>query len=915
MATIYIDGKPYEVREGQNLLQACLSLGFNVPYFCWHPAMHSVGACRQCAVKQFKDENDSKGRIVMSCMTAATDGTRISIDDPEAVKFRKSNIEWLMLNHPHDCPVCDEGGECHLQDMTVMTGHTYRRTRTRKRTYRNQYLGPFVNHEMNRCIQCYRCVRFYNDYAGGRDFNVFACHDRVYFGRHKDGVLESEFSGNLIEICPTGVFTDKTLKQHYTRKWDLQTAPSLCVHCGLGCNTIPGERYGTLRRIYNRYNGDINGYFICDRGRFGYEFVNSDRRIKRPFLSDKSKQKYGGENEGSVSKKMVLDRLSNLLRFGAGVIGIGSPRASLEANFALRTLVGADRFYTGLSERDSHLMTLIKDILTKGPARSPSLHEIEMCDSVLVLGEDVTNTAPMLALAIRRSVRQKPMRLTDKLNIPRWHDYAIRDAAQRDKGPLFIAATARTKLDDTASGIYHAAPDDIARLGFGVAHALDDKSPEVPGLTPDIQGLAEEIARSLMAAEKPLIVSGMSCNSEAVIQSAANIAWALHRRGRAASLSFTVPECNTLGIGLTGGGSLNEAFRDAQDRKVDTVVILENDLYRRESQEKVDKFFKEIDHIVVMDCVETPTTSRAEVLLPSGTYAETDGTIINNEGRAQRYFKVIQPREGMQENWRWILDMITVAERPEANEWKLFEDITKTLSGYLPIFKPIADIAPPAEFRIAGMKIPRQSHRYSGRTSMHANISLHEPKPPDDPDSALSFSMEGYEGIPPSPLITRFWSPAWNSVQSLNKFQTEIGGPLLGGDPGRRLIEPGTGVEISYFQELPSAFNAHTDKLFIIPLFHIFGSDEFSILSPGIAELAPKPYIGLRADDMDKIQIQEGEEIELTLDGSVLHLPVKCLSQLPIGLAGLPTGLPGLQWLSVPQWGNVFKLKKDAGAS
>ena len=222
----------------------------------------------------------------MACMTPAADGTRISIDDPEAREFRGSVIEWLMVNHPHDCPVCDEGGECHLQDMTVMTGHDYREFRFRKRTHRNQYLGPFINHEMNRCIQCYRCVRFYREYAGGRDFDVFGAHDHVYFGRHDDGVLESEFSGNLVEVCPTGVFTDKTLKEHYTRKWDLQTAPSVCVHCGLGCNTIPGERYGMLRRIRNRYNGAVNGYFLCDRGRYGYEFVNSARRLRQPLLRD-----------------------------------------------------------------------------------------------------------------------------------------------------------------------------------------------------------------------------------------------------------------------------------------------------------------------------------------------------------------------------------------------------------------------------------------------------------------------------------------------------------------------------------------------------------------------------------------------------------------------------------------------------
>lgn len=210
MATIHVDGKEYEVNGADNLLEACLSLGLDIPYFCWHPALGSVGACRQCAVKQYQNAEDTRGRLVMSCMTPASDGTFISIDDAEAKQFRESVVEWLMTNHPHDCPVCEEGGNCHLQDMTVMTGHSFRRYRFTKRTHRNQDLGPFISHEMNRCIACYRCVRYYKDYADGTDLGVYGAHDNVYFGRPEDGVLESEFSGNLVEVCPTGVFTDKT---------------------------------------------------------------------------------------------------------------------------------------------------------------------------------------------------------------------------------------------------------------------------------------------------------------------------------------------------------------------------------------------------------------------------------------------------------------------------------------------------------------------------------------------------------------------------------------------------------------------------------------------------------------------------------------------------------------------------------
>lgn len=519
VTTIHIDNRPYPAKDGENLLQECLSLGFNLPYFCWHPALGSVGACRQCAIKQFKNEEDKRGKIVMACMTAAKDGIRISIDDPEARGFRASVAEWLMVNHPHDCPVCDEGGECHLQDMTVMNGHVYRRYHGRKRTFHNQDLGPLVNHEMNRCIQCYRCTRFYRDYAGGRDLDALMLRNQVYFGRHQDGVLESEFSGNLVEVCPTGVFTDKTLKQHYTRKWDLQTAPSVCVHCALGCNTIPGERYGTLRRIRNRFNGAVNGYFLCDRGRYGYEFVNSGRRIRQSLL-----RKHGTAPLQLASKGDALQRLGEILSSGSRAIGIGSPRASIEANFALRTLVGPDQFYLGLSERNSRLLASILDILKKGPARTPSLHEVELADAVLVLDEDVANTAPRLGLALRQAVRRQPEKMAKKIGIPLWNDHAVREAMQEERGPLFIAAMADTRIDDIATRTFRGPPDELGRLGFAVAHALDPAAPQVPGLSRTMQALADTIAQTLKAAERPLIISGMGCGDEAVVEAAANVA-------------------------------------------------------------------------------------------------------------------------------------------------------------------------------------------------------------------------------------------------------------------------------------------------------------------------------------------------------------------------------------------------------
>ena len=905
MAKIYVDDRGYTADPRQNLLHACLSLGFNLPYFCWHPAMGSVGACRQCAVKQFKDENDTHGKIVMACMTTAAEGTRISIRDPEAVEFRAAIIEGMMINHPHDCPVCDEGGHCHLQDMTVMTGHDYRRYAFQKRTFHNQYLGPLINHEMNRCIQCYRCVRFYREYAGGRDFDAFGLRDQVYFGRQAEGLLESEFSGNLVEVCPTGVFTDKTLKQHYTRKWDMQMAPSVCVHCALGCNTTPGERYGMLRQIVTRYNSEVNGYFLCDRGRYGYEFVNSNHRIRQARVTRDN-------NPVGISKPEAIERLAALVAEGRKAIGIGSPRASLESNFLLRTLVGPERFYAGVSDNHFRLISTMIEILRGGPAHSPSLHEIELSDAVLILGEDVTNVAPRMALSLRQSVRQQPMQIAEKMRIPLWDDHAVRDALQDAKGPLFIASPAATHLDDVATRTYRAAPNDVARLGFAIAHLLDKNAPGVPDLPADLRALAGDIAQALRKAARPLVISGPSCNNQAVIEAAANVARALCVGESRAGLSFTMPECNSFGLAMMNAAPLSQAFKAVRDRAADTIVILENDLYRRAPLHSVDAFLSGANDVIILDHLLNQTAEKATLAIPGSTFAESDGTLVSSEGRAQRFYQIFVPEGDIQASWKWLREVLAATGRQDGIAWEHIDDVIAAMTAAIPALARVQQAAPSASFRIAGQKVPRESERYSGRTSMLANISVHEPKPPDDPNTPLSFSMEGTLNQPPAGLIPFFWSPGWNSIQSTNFYQTEISGPLRGGDPGVRLIDPMPELRGTYFAGIPNAFEPRIDQWLLVPLYHIFGSEELSLSAPGIAELAPMPYVALNAEDAKRLWVEVDEQITLELDGAAHSLPVQIKAGLPRGVAGLPVGLPGLAGTSLPIWSGLKRKPRRA---
>lgn len=888
MATVIVDNRPYTVDERQNLLAACLGAGLNLPYFCWHPAMGSVGACRQCAVKQFKDEQDRKGRLVMACMTPASDGARISIDDPEAKDFRASVIEWLMVNHPHDCPVCDEGGECHLQDMTVMTGHAYRRYRFSKRTYHNQDLGPFIKHDMNRCIQCYRCVRFYRDYAGGRDLNVFGSHDAVYFGRERDGTLENEFSGNLVEICPTGVFTDKTLFHHYTRKWDLQSAQSICPHCSLGCNTTPGERYGILRRVVNRYNSQVNGYFICDRGRFGYDYVNSDARIRRALLRPSGR--IGPARPEGVPQ--VLAAAGDRLRGSRGIVGIGSPRASLEANAALRSLVGPDRFFLGIGDGEHRLLSTILTILRTGPVPSASLRDAEESDAVLVLGEDLLNSAPRLALALLQSIRQEPMRRADELKVPRWDDAAVRNIVQGGRGPLFLAGYRRTWFHDYATESYFAAPDDIARLGFAVARSIDAHDPPIPDLSREVRDKAGRIAEALKGSERPLVIAGTGGGSQAMVEAAADVAWSLHRTGKHPHLSFVLPDCNSLGLALLGGGTLKEAFESVRRKQADSVIVLENDLYRHTEPTEADAFFDAAKTVVAIDSFDHRTTARADILLPAATVPESDGTFVNQEGRAQRFYQVFVPEEDITESWRWSRDLARAISNPEAGlsgvaTWQTFDDAVAGTAEAVPALSKISEVAPAAGFRVVGQKIPRQPERYSGRTAMLAHLTVHEPPPPADPDSPLAFSMEGFRGRMPSPLIPQFWTPGWNSVQALNKYQEEIGGPLREEHPGLRLVEPGNTEAPPQFTSIPRPFQPSPLRWLLLPLPALFGSEELSNRSPAIVERTEDPFISLHPSDGARLHLGDGTAIELRFKESTYRLAVRLDSSTPPGTAGL----------------------------
>ena len=589
---------------------------------------------------------------------------------------------------------------------------------------------------------------------------------------------------------------------------------------------------------------------------------------------------------------------ADILRQSKKVIGIGSPRASIESNFALRELVGADNFYTGIAKGEQARLQMMLKVLREGGIHTPSLRDIESYDAVLVLGEDITQTGARVALAVRQAVKGKAREMAAAQKVADWQIAAILNIGQRAKHPLFVTNVDDTRLDDIAAWTYRAPVEDQARLGFAIAHALDDSAPAVDGLSQDLQGKVDVIVQALAGAKKPLIISGTNAGSMEIIQAAANVAKALKGRGADVGVTMVARAVNSVGLGMIGGGSLEEALDELESGAADAVIVLENDLHRHASAARVDAALAKAPLVMVVDHQRTAIMDKAHLVLSAASFAESDGTVVNNEGRAQRFFQVYDPvyydaKTVMLESWRWLHSLHSTVNNRQV-DWTQLDHVIDAAIAALPQLAGIKDAAPDATFRIRGQKLAREPHRYSGRTAMRANISVHEPRQPQDKDTMFAFSMEGNnQPSAPRSQIPFAWAPGWNSPQAWNKFQDEVGGKLRHGDPGVRLFEASaSGLE--YFTAVPASFQAEEGKWRIAPYYHLFGSDELSQRAPVFQSRMPEPYIKLNPADAAKLGVNPGAMLSFSVEGQTLRLPLVISEGLTAGQVGLPMGMPGI---------------------
>jgi NADH-quinone oxidoreductase subunit G len=616
MPKLVIDNREINVPPQTKVIEAAERLGIMIPRFCYHPALGPVGACRVCAVKFL--QGPFKG-VQMSCMIDAQDGMVVSTTDEEAVDFRKHVIEWLMLSHPHDCPVCDEGGHCLLQDMTISGGHGLRRFLGKKRTHHDQYLGPLIQHEMNRCIQCYRCSRYYRQFTGYNDLGVMGSAGRVYFGRYRPGTLESPFAGNLIDICPTGVYTDRP-SRFKGRRWDFERSPSVCINCCLGCHTVVSARYREIVCQEARYSPTVNGYFICDRGRYGFYYTGLPDRPRTGRIDDRAVS----PDEALGHAGQALERIS--AASGAGAVAcVGSTRSSLETMAMLHHLCRLKGWRGPAAWANQSRAYKARTAASRLDAKlAVSLSELEQADFILVLGADPVNEAPMAALAMRQAHRGGArVMVIDPRPVFLPFEFQHLPASPRHLVSALGLLIKFIVSDDAAATLDRSTAEFVDRI--------DDLS------FPNPQAI-KAIAQDLAASQRPVVVCGTDIVFDHIPDLAADLARLLSTGDRQAGLFYLLPGANAFAAALLckTDESLEKLLADIENGTIRALILVEsNPLRSYPDVRRLTSALQKLDLIIAMDYVDSPALQTAHVVVPTASIFEAGGLFINQEGRVQ----------------------------------------------------------------------------------------------------------------------------------------------------------------------------------------------------------------------------------------------------------------------------------------
>ena len=627
MLELEIDGKQVQVPEGSTVMDAANKIGAFVPHFCYHKKLSISANCRMCLV-----EVEKAPKPLPACATPVTNGMKVKTHSDLAVTAQKGVMEFLLINHPLDCPICDQGGECQLQDLSVGYGGTTSRYQEEKRVVVNKNLGPLISTDMTRCIHCTRCVRFGQEIAGIMELGVANRGERSEILAFVDRTVDSELSGNVIDLCPVGALTSKPFR-YSARTWELSRRKSVSPHDALGANLIVQVKHNEVKRVLPLENEEINECWLSDKDRFSYEALNGDQRLHRPMLKQGGQWK---ETDWQTALDYVANGLRNVVSaHGAAAVGaLASPHSTLEELHLLQQLmrgIGSENVDFRLRQRDFAL-----DGKRAGaPWLGTSIAEFGKLDRVLVVGSFLRKDHPLLTQRLRQAAKKGA-----QINL-------IHAAAD----DLLLPVSGRMTVSPSTFGA--ALAEVIKSVAEQKAVAFDESLYQQTQTLP-VGGEARKIAASLVSGDRVGIFLG---NLATQHPQAAQLAALVQELARLLGAAFGVlgEAANSVGgyvaDALPRANGLNARSMLEQPRKAYLVLHAEPELDCA-NPVLAAQALSAAEMVVAMTAFKTRATEYADVILPVSPFTETSGTFVNTEGRVQSFNAVVKPLDDTRPAWK-----------------------------------------------------------------------------------------------------------------------------------------------------------------------------------------------------------------------------------------------------------------------
>ena len=637
MVEIELDGKKVEVAEGSMVMHAAEKAGTYIPHFCYHKKLYIAANCRMCLV-----DVEKAPKPMPACATPVTQGMVVRSRSDKAVAAQKSVMEFLLINHPLDCPICDQGGECQLQDLAVGYGGTKSRYEEEKRVVFHKDVGPLISmEEMSRCIQCTRCVRFGQEIAGQMELGMSNRGEHSEIETFLGTSVDSELSGNMIDICPVGALTSKPFR-YSARTWELSRRKSVAAHDSSGANLVVQVKNNQVMRVVPFENEDINECWIADRERFSYEALNSDERLTQPMI------KQGGQwqtVDWQTALEYVANGLKNVQRdHGAASIGaLVSPHSTVEEAYlagALLRGLGSDNVDARLRRAEFSAGEGVQWLGT-------SIASLSTLQRVLVVGSNLRKDHPLFALRIRQAVRQGA-----QLS-------AIVGRRELAGANAWAMPLAHTVLSD-ASGWAQA----LADVAAAVAAAKGVAAPAAG----QASAQAQAIAQSLLSGERKAVLLGNAAAHHANASSLLALAnWIGEQTG--ASVGYLTEAANTVGAQWAKAQPQSGGKNAAQmlDGSLKAVVLLNTEPEFDTAAGAAAVAALDKAEMVVTLSPFKANLAFSDVLLPIAPFTETSGSFVNAEGRLQSFHAVVKPRGETRPAWKVLRVLGNLLEVPGFN--------------------------------------------------------------------------------------------------------------------------------------------------------------------------------------------------------------------------------------------------------